>query len=713
MRKWIIAGGALLLLVVVVAVALVNLNTLINRNKDYLVAQAEAALGRRVTVGDIGVTLWGGIGASLKQFTLADDPSFSNEAFVRAADLQINMKLLPLLRKEFQVSKVILHRPAINVIKDQKGQYNFSTIGRDKERKEKPKETDREKKERSEDRAGPPPLIVSLVDIADGEIRYIDRSQGIDVRVSQLDFRIKDIRLDHPVDISLEAAVFGASKQNFKVKGRAGPLGPKGDLNNLPLEGDLELEPVPLATLDKTAPGFKQSLPPGLDLAGAVGAKARFSGSFGKNSLPQINGTLNLANVSARIPQLPQPITDVNAKINFAGKSAELPETSFRIGKSQIRLAANATSIRPLNVRYRLSAPELNLADLRAASPGRKKPEIIKDLKSEGTVLMQNGVLTHRGNLNSPTGTIADGDYTNLQTSTSFANRVLTIESLSLGAFGGALSARGRYDMRESTPRFAATTNVKGMDLTQIFRSLLPSAPQNIQGQLNMDLDVTGAGKERETIQKALKGQGRAEVLNGVLLDVNLADSVLSNTGIPGFASIVPADLKKKYPEVFSSKNTEFKQLKGSAIIKDGKAYTDDLIVAAAEFESLGKGWFAFDQTVDFRGQLFLSQPFSQDIISRAREMKGLANDQGRIEIPFTMSGKLPGAKPKPDLGYVAQALQKGAFDRGLDSFFRRRSRGGSETAPSQQDQPSGSQERKKRSPADEIRRGLEGLFGR
>ncbi|MGH7845069.1 MAG: AsmA family protein, partial [Candidatus Binatia bacterium] len=484
------------------------------------------------------------------------------------------------------------------------------------------------------------------------------------------------------------------------------------DLNNLPLEGDLELEPVPLATLDKTVPGFKQSLPPGLDLAGAVGAKARFSGSFGKNSLPQINGTLNLANVSARIPQLPQPITDVNAKINFTGKSAELPESSFRIGKSQIRLAANVTGFTPLNIRYRLFAPELNLADLRAGFPGHKKPEIIKDLKSEGTVLIQNGVLTHRGNLNSPSGTIADGDYTNLQASTTFANRVLTIEGLSLGAFGGALSARGRYDMREKTPRFAATTHVKGMDLTQMFRSLLPSAPQNIQGQINMDLDVAGAGREREAIQQSLKGQGRAEVINGVLRDVNLADSVLSNTGIPGFASIVPADLKRKYPEVFSSKNTEFKQLKGSAIIKGGKAYTDDLTVAAAEFESRGKGWFAFDQTVDLRGQLLLSQAFSQDIISRARETKGLANDQGRIEIPFTMSGRLPGAKPKPDLGYIAHGLQKGAFDRGLDSFFRRRSRG-SETAPLQPDQPSGSREREKRSPADEIRRGLEELFGR
>ncbi|HEX9272968.1 MAG TPA: hypothetical protein VGA01_12220, partial [Candidatus Binatia bacterium] len=60
MRKWIIAGVVLLLLVILAGIALVNLNGLINRNKDYLLAQAKEALGRDVKIGDIGVSLWGG-----------------------------------------------------------------------------------------------------------------------------------------------------------------------------------------------------------------------------------------------------------------------------------------------------------------------------------------------------------------------------------------------------------------------------------------------------------------------------------------------------------------------------------------------------------------------------------------------------------------------------------------------------------------------------
>ena len=467
--------------------------------------------------------------------------------------------------------------------------------------------------------------------------------------------------------------------------------------------------------MEKTVPGLKQRYPQGLELAGAIGAKTRFSGKLGKDVWPQIAGTLNLAGVSARIPQLPQPISDVNAKINFTEKTAELPETAFHIGKSEIRLAAKVASFAPLNLTYRVSSPELRLVDLRAPTAEPKKPETLKNLTSEGTVLVKDGALTYRGNVNSPAGTIADGDYTNLQTSASFVNRVATIESMNVSAFGGSLTAKGNYDMRESNPRFAATTNVKAMDLTQIFRAMRPSAPQNIRGAINMDLDLTGAGKDWNSIQNALKGKGKAEVVNGALVDINLAESVLSGaTGVAGAANLVPADVKNKYAAIFSSKDTEFKQLKGSTTISDGKARTDDLVVSAAEFETQGKGWFAFDQTVDFRALLLLSEKLSGDITSRASQAKGLANNQGRLEIPFNLSGKLPGAKPKPDLGYIAQTMGKGAVERGLEGFLQKKSsKGRSETSPPQEQKPSESQEKKKQSPKDEILKGLQKSFGK
>jgi AsmA-like C-terminal region len=189
---------------------------------------------------------------------------------------------------------------------------------------------------------------------------------------------------------------------------------------------------------------------------------------------------------------------------------------------------------------------------------------------------------------------------------------------------------------------------------------------------------------------------------------------VFSGAGVPGVINLIPSDMKKKYPDVFSSKDTEFKQMRGSATISDGRAYTDDLVVSAAEFESQGKGWYAFDRTVDFRGLFQASQPFSADIIRRAKEAKGLANDQGQIEIPFTLTGKIPGAKPRPDMAYIARALEKGFAEQGLDRLFRRRSpKRDSESSPSREGTPSDSTEKKKGTAEDQILRGLKKFFGR
>ena len=710
MKKWLgIAGIAVLAIIVVAAIALANLNSLINSHKDYLLVRAQESMGRTMSVGEIAVTLWGGIGVRLKQFALSDDPAFSKDPFVSAQDLQVNVKLMPLFKKQLEIRNMVLHKPVINVMRDKSGQFNFPTIGGEKAKKEKTAK-EKEEKERAEKGAAPP-LAVSLVDIDGGELRYSDAAQGIDFRATDVDFKIKDINFDRPIDVDLKAAVLGAAKQNLKLKGHVGPVGPKADFSNLPIDGDLELDTVSLADVEKTVPGVSRKIPKDLALSGNVGVKSKISGRFAKDVLPEINGVLNLAGVSARVPALAQSVHDVSAKINFTGKTAELPETGFKIGNSSVRLAAKVASFSPTNVSYRLSSPELNLADVKGPAKERKKAEVLKDLKGEGSLLVKNGAVTSRGNFTSASGTIADGDYKNLQTAIALVDRVATIESLSVDAFNGNLKAKGRYDMRQATPQFAATANVKGMDVTQIKEAFFPTAPQNMRGAVDLDADITGSGKEWDAVKQSLKGNAKAEVKNGALLDVNLAESVMGK--MPGGVEIVPSDIRKKYPAIFSAKDTEFKQMKGSAVIGDGRARTDDLLVSAAEFETRGKGWFAFDRTVDFKAVLTFSQQLSQDVFNKAKEAKGLANDQGQIEMPFTMSGKMPGAKPKPDMNYIARAMQKGFLERNLGSLGGKRSKRSSEDTASDGGASDSGGKKKKNTTKDEVIRGLQGLFGK
>ncbi|HYY25974.1 MAG TPA: AsmA family protein, partial [Candidatus Udaeobacter sp.] len=265
MRKWIITGTVLLLLCVGVIIAILNVNSYITHNKDYLINRTEQALGRKVSVEDIKVSLWGGIGFRLTNFAMAEDPAFASGDFVRAKDLQVNLKLLPLFRKEVQIKKMILHDPVINIIRNEKGVYNFSTIAKQEKEKQEAKK-EREQATPKETQASSA-FWVALVDISDGTVRYRDRKDGTDLQLRDIDLGAKDLDFDKPFTVNLAAALF-APKQNIKIKTTIGPLSRAADYRDLPLEGQIDADPLDLSQLEAAMPKLKAMLPNNLALGG-------------------------------------------------------------------------------------------------------------------------------------------------------------------------------------------------------------------------------------------------------------------------------------------------------------------------------------------------------------------------------------------------------------------------------------------------------------
>ncbi|MEE8503297.1 MAG: AsmA family protein [candidate division NC10 bacterium] len=764
MRKLGIAAVILLILGALVAFALLNLDRLVNRNKDYILTQAEQALGRKVAVEAIGVTVWGGIGVRLKNFAMADDRAFSQKDFLRAADLQVNVELLPLLRKELRIKRLILHEPVIRVIRNTKGTLNFATLGRPRQ--------DRAKQ--TAPSTAPPaataafPLLVSRVKVTDGEIHYLDRKDRVDLRVRQIDLTVEDLGFDRPISINLAAAV-NADRQNVKIDGKIGPLPPTHGLRNLkdlPLSGDITLGPLTLADLKHIAPlsavlpkdfkangplslnthvdgslkdlalkgtldatgsairfgdrfrkpkgvplllstdarvtrtritlhkasmtlhtlklngsgtvtrgktpalritvdsgrtdlaGWEKILPflQGYKLAGTMEVHARIQGKMKKGRIPDIKGSAKLTGLRATLPQVPQPLAAQSATVTFTGQRAALKDTSVMLGKSRMRLTAQVERFTPLAVTYRLSAPELWVADLVGGAQAKKKREVLREVKSNGRVSTTKGALSYWGQVSSARGRIADVDYTNLKASISMADQVVTIKDLRLRAYKGSLQGQGRYDLRKTPPRFTFTSQVRRMDLSAFFRSA--SAAKHIRGGLNLDMTLSARGKRWEDIKRALSGQGKAEVLDGALLDVNIAEGALAGlTGVPGFSLFISPKTRKKYPAIFATQNTEFGQLKGSMNIRNGKIYLEDLLVAAADWAFRGKGWLTFDQRLALQARLVLSQQLSTDLIQDVKALKYLADRAGRVVLPFALTGTLPRVKPVPDLAYVAGRL--------------------------------------------------------
>ncbi|MEE9549864.1 MAG: AsmA family protein [Candidatus Binatia bacterium] len=815
MRKWVIAGIVLLFVGAIVALSILNLNSLINRNKDYLVNQAEQALGRKVSVGEVAVSLRNGIGVRLNDFSLSDDTSFSSGDFIRARDLQLNLKLLPLLTKEIQIKRLILHDPVIGIIRDKKGNFNFSSIG--KKGKEKERAAAKEDREPSKKKVAPLPLLVSLVDISGGDVHYLDRKEGVDLRIKQIDLRVKDLDFDKPFSVNLAAALF-SERQNLKVQTRVGPLHPEADFSEVPLEGEINVDPIDFGKLKSAVPKIKTMLPKGLDLTGilrikdtqlkgtlkklelkgalegtdatinfgktfkkASGIPLVFSidaqyanntvsfrqvkvqlqglelagkgnvrlgkapslnlsvnsnqfslkgwekivplvqnyqlsgnariqtsvkGKLVKGSVPRIKGALVLSGVNVKPPQFPKALKDLSAKINFTGQKANLKETTLSLGKSRIRLEAEIKRFSPLNVSYKLSTPEIWPADFQAALPQERKADVIKDLNSIGQLSGKNGNLNYQGEITSGQGTLYNIGYKNLGVGLVLKNKVANIRAFRVKALNGSLRAQGTYSYGKRVPSFSLDSKVRGLDLKELYSSLDPKAQQDIQGSLNAELKVSGSGKDWKDVEPRLRGQGKAEVLEGALLNFNLAEGAISGmTGIPGLTSLITPQVQEKYPETFLSKDTKFKELTGLFSIGESRIKVQDLRITAADYTVQGNGRVNFDRDVDFRSLMIFSERLSDDLAHAAREVRYIYNEKNQLEIPFALTGRLPNVRPKPDSNYLAKLIQRGMVSKGAEELSKRIF--GDKKSSSPEDSET------KDPVEDLIRKGLEGLFGR
>jgi AsmA-like C-terminal region len=210
-----------------------------------------------------------------------------------------------------------------------------------------------------------------------------------------------------------------------------------------------------------------------------------------------------------------------------------------------------------------------------------------------------------------------------------------------------------------------------------------------------------------------LRGQGATEVLRGALLNVNIAEATLNGmTGIPGLTSVISPELRKKYPETFTAKDTEFNELKANFDMAEGRVNVKNLRMSAAEFVLQGMGWVDFTRRIDFPATLTFSRRLSADLTQSAREVKYLLNKQGQLEIPLSISGRLPNVKPKPDMKNLGQVAQRGFLHQGVEELQNRYL--GRNESPSREDPPPSEGGQKKRnSTEDAIRRGLESLFKR
>jgi uncharacterized protein involved in outer membrane biogenesis len=518
MKKLLMVLASLLVVVLAVLAMLPRLLD-VNRYHDRIQAELQTRLGREVQLGQMSLGLLPPT-FKVQNAVIGEDPKYSSgTAFAQTAELDIELKLQPLLHQDVQVASLRMVRPQVELIRGADGAWNFSSLGTHTQQQPKGEQSK--------------PLQLDRFQIDDGAVAITDQQQHQPrAQYNHIDMVLSDYAPGKPFQIAVSAHLPGAGKQVVKLDGHGGPI-EDATLVSTPFEGTLQLDQVALS-------GAQQYL----NSQALAGTDASISGSLKfKNEAGKVSttGTLRMDNVVAHGKPLGYPIElNYNASDDLKAEVIQVSNTQLKIGSAPFLINGTVNG---------KSTPAL--ADLKLNTQNASVAELVKLAEASGMALspgMQpsgrlSADLTARGPLSGPAvaGTLR---VTQLQVSGVVANALQI--NLNMAPPGADL-------VRTLTGRI--TVNLTDGKLTGV----------DMSQRLGAIGQFAGAGKIGDGATHVSALTGTFDLKNGLASTNDL--KALTDAGTiaaTGTASLVDQGLDMRATAVLSKTNSQ--QVGGSAI---------------------------------------------------------------------------------------------------------------------------------------------------
>jgi len=346
------------IVVAVLIVGVLALPLFINANqfRPILEQRFTDALGRQVTIGGLQLSLLSG-GASASDISIADDPAFSKQPFLRAKSLAVGVELWPLVvSRQLNVTSLTVDQPEIALLQTPAGDWNFSSIGG----KAASAPSSPARATSGSNSSAPAELSVKLIRITKGRVSMDTVGSKSKPRILEnVNVELRDFAPASAFPFSITADVAGGG--SVKLDGKAGPIRP-ADLIQTPFDASLTV-----ASLNLAGSGFAQ---PSSGVAGIVSVDGK-AASDGRTV--NVNGKLKAENLKlakgGSAAKRPVEI-DLVLSHELAKQSGSLQRSTIHIGGAQ----ANLTGTYRLNdespvVNAKLSGSKMPLTELAAILP--------------------------------------------------------------------------------------------------------------------------------------------------------------------------------------------------------------------------------------------------------------------------------------------------------------------------------------------------------
>ena len=368
MRK---LGIGLIIFIVLIVVALLVVPSFINVNTYHSRIQSELQqkLGRQVSFGTMHLKL---LPPKLRvdNLMIADDPRFSTTApFAQAGELDVAVKLMPLLHKEVQVSSLELIKPHIEMIRNAQGVWNFSTIGQNPAAPMARPGTSQtpapsnlppstSAPQSSAQQTSQQNFQLDSLQITDGQVAITDAQKHQSRAVyDHIDVALKNFAPGKPFSITATAHLPGSGNQVVNLDGNGGPIN-SANMANTPFQGTVKLDQVSLSAAQKF-----------LNSPALVGTDANISGSMKINNQTGIlasDGSIKLQNTRLRGVDVGYPITvDYSIGDNLNTDVLQIKQGSLRLGSTPISITGTIdTKPTPAQLDAQLKASDVSIGEV-------------------------------------------------------------------------------------------------------------------------------------------------------------------------------------------------------------------------------------------------------------------------------------------------------------------------------------------------------------
>ncbi|MGA2697756.1 MAG: AsmA family protein, partial [Terriglobales bacterium] len=357
MKKVIIGIG--ILIVVVIAAAGIFLATFdVNSYHAQIQSTLQQQLNRSVKLGNMSLGLFP-LEFKVQNIVIADDPKFGTAPFVQAKELDVSVHLLPLLHKDVEVDSINLQRPAVELIKNKDGVWNFASLGANKPKSQSPSSSGQ--------------FSLSKLTIEDGQVALTDNQAPSPRAVyDHIDFTLNDFASNSSFSLDLSARLPGAGSQEVRLQGNGGPI--PTDPASTPFQGNLTLKNVQVAGLQK----FLNS-PALTGTDGVLSGETKISSTAGKAAAA---GQMTLQNAKLHGTELGYPITaNYDVSDDLRNDIITINNTTLKLGSTPFNVNGTVnTKPTPAQIDLNLKANNVSIAELiqlaaasgQAFAPGMK-----------------------------------------------------------------------------------------------------------------------------------------------------------------------------------------------------------------------------------------------------------------------------------------------------------------------------------------------------